>query len=128
MQQDAEKWFASFNDAVLGSLFSRTSDVIVNYIEPMIGSKTGAMTRSVVFGYFGASNVDQVRHNARSVYKRHNEAIRKAAKPGQLLDYRLGSGWKPLCDFLGKEVPLVDFPNVNEQAALKAKIVEQQKK
>jgi hypothetical protein len=40
----------------------------------------------------------------------------------RLLDYRLGEGWGPLCEFLGKEVPVgLEFPRVNETVAFKEK-------
>lgn len=32
-----------------------------------------------------------------------------------VLFYRLGSGWKPLCNFLGKPIPTVDFPHLNKR-------------
>lgn len=32
----------------------------------------------------------------------------------RLLDYELGLGWKPLCDFLGKDIPRKPFPHLNE--------------
>jgi hypothetical protein len=30
------------------------------------------------------------------------------------LEFKLKDGWKPLCEFLGKEVPNEPFPHVNE--------------
>ncbi|KAJ7855678.1 hypothetical protein B0H13DRAFT_1488298, partial [Mycena leptocephala] len=41
---------------------------------------------------------------------------------GGLLEYKLESGWDPLCQILGKEVPDVPFPRINEAAALKSKM------
>lgn len=38
------------------------------------------------------------------------------------MDFRLADGWGPLCEFLGKDVPDVEFPHVNETAALQEKI------
>ena len=36
-----------------------------------------------------------------------------------MLEYKLGSGWKPLCEFLGKNVPQdVDFSRVNDAETL----------
>lgn len=39
------------------------------------------------------------------------------SQPDRLLEYELGTGWEPLCKFLGKPVPSVPFPHVNESAA-----------
>jgi hypothetical protein len=40
----------------------------------------------------------------------------------RLLEYELGSGWDPLCAFLGKEVPDVLFPRANESAIMQEKV------
>ena len=39
----------------------------------------------------------------------------------KLLEYKLGSGWELLCEFLGKQVPDVPFPVVNETEVLNEK-------
>jgi Sulfotransferase domain len=49
-------------------------------------------------------------------YLEHNELVRKVCPPERLLDFKLGSDWKPLCEFLDKEVPDVPYPNVNDKA------------
>jgi len=48
----------------------------------------------------------------------------KAIVPKErLLVYKLGSGWQPLCEFLGKDdVPKVGFPRVNETEELKERV------
>ena len=47
----------------------------------------------------------------------------KATVPKEkLLVYKLGSGWQPLCEFLGKDVPKVGFPRVNETEELKERV------
>lgn len=38
------------------------------------------------------------------------------------MEFELGSGWGPLCEFLGKDVPDTPFPWINETAALHEKI------
>lgn len=42
------------------------------------------------------------------------EAVRKLVPPERLLNYRVGEGWGPLCDFLGIKVPDFEFPHVNK--------------
>lgn len=41
-----------------------------------------------------------------------------------LLIYKMGDGWEPICEFLGKPVPDAEFPWVNEATALKQLIAE----
>jgi hypothetical protein len=56
-------------------------------------------------------------------YYTHYDTIRAATSPERLLNYELGSGWEPLCEFLGKPIPNEPFPHINESAALKDWIV-----
>ena len=128
VERDIEDWYRSFDATVLTELFSRVADVIVNYIEPLVGSLIGPMSRKLIYGYFHASTLDEVRQNARGVYREHYRRIREAVPKERLLEYRLGEGWGPLCDFLGKEVPDgLPFPRINEAAALRAKVREVQR-
>jgi len=51
---------------------------------------------------------------ARGSYRRHNAYVksRLGTKKSQLLIYNVREGWEPLCTFLGKEKPQVEFPEV----------------
>ena len=53
-------------------------------------------------------------------YRKHNELVREAAKGKIFLEYQISQGWKPLCEFLGKDVPEEDFPRADDWAAYKA--------
>ncbi|KAI8889111.1 hypothetical protein K501DRAFT_239453 [Backusella circina FSU 941] len=46
-------------------------------------------------------------------YIKHNEDVIEHVPPERLLMMELGEGWERLCAFLGKEVPSVPYPNVN---------------
>lgn len=41
--------------------------------------------------------------------------LQKAPKD-QLLVYKMGDGWEPLCKFLNKVVPVTEFPHKNKNA------------
>ena len=129
VERDIEDWYKSFNATIITELFSRVTTVIIDYIEPMIGSQVGPLNRKLVYGYFQAKTPNEVRRNARGVYREHYRRIREAVPKERLLEYSLGEGWGPLCEFLGKEVPEgLPFPRVNEAAALKAIVRENQLK
>ncbi len=53
-----------------------------------------------------------------SRYEGHNREVLEyfRDRPDDLLVFRLteGDGWEKLCTFLGKEIPTVDFPHVNQ--------------
>ena len=48
-----------------------------------------------------------------AVYEKHNAEIQSAFSSDRLLVYELGSGWAPLCKFLGKPIPDEDYPHSN---------------
>ena len=63
----------------------------------------------------GARGKKQVRAKARGKYREHYEMVGRVTPRERLLEYRMGDGWEPLCRVLGKEVPDVPFPRVNDQ-------------
>lgn len=60
----------------------------------------------------------EMREKARRAYRDHYALVRRVTPRGRLLEYQLADGWGPLCDFLGKPVPDVPFPRVNDSEAL----------
>ncbi|KAG7405071.1 hypothetical protein LZL87_014244 [Fusarium oxysporum] len=119
--RDFDKWYASY-ETVFEQLWSFGADLAINYAEPLIGFETGVASRKAILGFFEARNVQEARNNAREVYERHYRQLREVVPPEKLLVYRMGEGWEPICGFLDKPVPDVEFPWINEAAALKAKI------
>ena len=59
-----------------------------------------------------------MQEKARRAYRDHYALVRRITPKGRLLEYKLGDGWGPLCEFLGKPVPYVPFPRVNDSEAL----------
>ena len=53
----------------------------------------------------------------------HNYRVKSIVPPEKLLVFNVKQGWKPLCDFLGCEVPTSAFPREN----IKGEIVTQLK-
>ena len=43
-------------------------------------------------------------------YRMHNHRVKSIVPPEKLLVFNVKQGWKPLCDFLGCEVPISAFP------------------
>jgi hypothetical protein len=66
-----------------------------------------------------AKTLQQAKQNSRDVYREHCAEIRRVTPKERLLEYQLGSGCKPLCEFLGRDVPNVPFPHANESKPLK---------
>lgn len=72
-----------------------------------------------VRGWFASNSKSEMKAQAVPMYEKHYALVRNLTPPERLLEYRLGSGWEPLCEFLGKPVPInVPFPSANDQKSL----------
>lgn len=70
----------------------------------------------VVPAAYGTLNDFSAMGPAREAYGRHYERVRELVPKERRLEYEVGEGWGPLCEFLGVEVPLgVEFPRVNDR-------------
>ena len=49
----------------------------------------------------------------RAKYRQHNARVRAVIPSEKLLIYNVKQGWKPLCEFLGCDVPSTQFPRAN---------------
>ena len=47
-------------------------------------------------------------------FREHNSHVRRLVGDEKLLEFEASQGWEPLCRFLGKDVPAMDFPRVND--------------
>lgn len=88
--------------------------LLYNIIDPIIGSGPATNMFKLEFAYFNCKDTAGFRANAKQTYLNHNEHVKHVVPPERLLRYEMGSGWKPLCAFLGKEVPDMPFPFTNE--------------
>lgn len=119
VQRDYQKWYESVFGSLVPTVWNPITNFSVSYIEPLIGSVAGRATRKLILGLFDSKTPEEAQQKARWAFDRHEQRIREAAPPEKLLTYRMGDGWEPLCDFLGKDVPDQDFPWMNEAAMLR---------
>jgi hypothetical protein len=124
VERDIDKWYKSFDEAIITPSFSTAANIMHYIVEPILGTRGSIAMRKALLGYFRATGPEEFRKNAKPIYREHYERIRKTVPKDRLLNYELGSGWEPLCTFLEKPVPNADFPWVNETAALQKKIKE----
>lgn len=111
-ERDIEEWMPSLEEVIDTTSHSSFLD------KKFVGRTSEVITRWQRY-YMNAKTPGEVRVNARTVYRQHYEEMRKLVPKERLLEYTLGSGWEPLCNFLGKRVPGVPFPRVNEAALVK---------
>ena len=53
------------------------------------------------------------------VYNRHIEAVKAAIPAHRLLIMEIKEGWRPICNFLGQDIPDTAFPHANDTAEFK---------
>lgn len=54
----------------------------------------------------------------RATYNRHLEWLRETVPADRLIFLEVKDGWEPLCEALGKDVPNVPFPRINDSEAI----------
>lgn len=118
VEREIESWYASWENALIKSLEIPGLDFYMRF-DGDVRKMVNVAREGVMKYQFHAATTQQYRTNARSTYRAHYAEVRALLKdqPGRLLEYRLGSGWEPLCEFLSQPVPNVKFPHVNESAA-----------
>jgi hypothetical protein len=67
-------------------------------------------------------DTDEVPIGSVRMYQEHNEMVRELAKGREFLKYNVKEGWGPLCKFLGKPVPDIPFPSLNDSEAYASRL------
>ncbi|ETS80192.1 hypothetical protein PFICI_07721 [Pestalotiopsis fici W106-1] len=115
VQRDFDSWWSSFQKEILDKLFAPFFEVQIFLAWYLVGFRGGHAMRKLVFGFFNATTRTEIEAHGRETYDGFFKQVRATVPPEQLLEYRLGSGWEPLCEFLGKDVPNISFPHLNER-------------
>ncbi|MGZ3275578.1 MAG: sulfotransferase family protein [Caulobacteraceae bacterium] len=110
--RDPEQWFESTQ----ATIFSPAN--LERVMQP------GPMT-DFFAGLFG-DIVEHMNDRAYMIdyYLRHDAEVRATVPSDRMLIYPVGSGWGPLCEFLGVPVPEEPFPSENSRSAFVQRIEE----
>lgn len=120
-QRDFDAWYQSYDTGVLQG-FDFDSPIAMfgrKYIAPFSAVYWHMTMWYGIAGWLQAKDIKGMRSNAKDRYQEHFETVRKMVKPGKLLEYHLGDGWKPICEFLDCPMPVEPFPHLNENNAIK---------
>ncbi|KAJ7606804.1 P-loop containing nucleoside triphosphate hydrolase protein [Roridomyces roridus] len=120
VEREIESWYKSFSivaEGIYGPGVQRAT-----ILDPFWTGRSLGVLRQWLALEFGANSLEKAKEVARERYRAHYAEIRRVTPKERLLEYELGSGWEPLCKFLGKPVPDVPFPRLNEAETLKEKI------
>ncbi|KAJ8097698.1 hypothetical protein POJ06DRAFT_226762 [Lipomyces tetrasporus] len=119
VEREFETWWPSFREELIARLYQRYSRLrdVVGW--NILGIRAGYAMRKVHAGFFGAPefSMESIERRAKRTYEEYYNKIREAVplESGRRLEYALGSGWEPLCEFLGKDVPACEFPRLNDR-------------
>ncbi|HXQ10738.1 MAG TPA: sulfotransferase [Caulobacteraceae bacterium] len=111
--RDADQWY----DSAYSTILSPNS--------PATQARTEAGS---VQGEFFASFAGTLRQHIddrawmTDYFRRHDAEVKAAFPSERLLVYQVGSGWDPLCKFLGVPVPDVPYPSENSRGEFIARI------
>ena len=113
VERDEDKWFQSFDSTVIHHMNFRATRWINRFFTIPV-MRYSMMSLRWAECWFGAHTRDDMRAKARQKYREHYKLVREVTPPGRLLEYKVKDGWGPLCEFLGKPIPAVPFPHVND--------------
>ena len=108
--RDSEQWYTS----VMNTIWKLSATALPE------GKRRGdpemieraMMSHEVIWnGVFGGRMDDK--DHVIDCFESHNQEVIDTVPADQLLVYRPGDGWEPLCEFLEKPVPDSDYPRVN---------------
>ena len=109
--RDADKWYESTSQTnwAIPGVIAKTW-ILGYFMAGFLRDGNDMILRRAIGGHQYIDN----REHCIAAYKRHIEEVKRFVPPAQLLVFEVKEGWGPLCEFLGKPVPSVPFPNVNE--------------
>ncbi len=117
VEREIESWYRSFDDNIISAQWSRFNRFVCLLDSKLLGP-VGECHRRWATGWMKSHSKAEMRRKSRQAYREHYALVRKVTPKEQLLEYRLETGWGPLCEFLGKPIPDMPFPRVNDSAAL----------
>ena len=117
VEREIESWYRSFDSNIIDAQWSPYIS-FVSALDPWLLGPVRRCHRRWATGWMDSHSADEMRAKARGAYRDHYELVRRVTPKDRLLEFRLKDGWGPLCDFLGKPVPEVPFPRVNDTEAL----------
>ena len=120
VERDIEAWCKSMEIVGNGSYNPFVKAFAL--LDPSFMGRLAGTSFQWLHGEFHAYTKAQFDANLRPTYRRHYALVRSLVPKERLLEYELGSGWEPLCGFLGKEVPEIDFPRLNEGKVMQRKV------
>ncbi|KAF2857160.1 hypothetical protein K470DRAFT_12862 [Piedraia hortae CBS 480.64] len=112
--RDVDAWYVSIKETIGRMMGSWVLRGLALLGDPFLG-KYIPMMDAVWVGFFGCGIEDE--EGTKRRFREHYEHIRGIVPDEKRYDMRVGEGWVGLCKFLGKDVPNVEYPRVNDREA-----------
>ena len=119
-ERDEDSWIKSYVNQLESISAARYWYTIPRYLLSPTARKVKNIVNSYGNAVFGSCNPKST-YVFRKRYRIHNHRVKSVVPADKLLVYNVKQGWKPLCDFLGCEVPTVAFPHENIKAGIIAR-------
>lgn len=113
VERDVEKWLPSIA-VLLDGVLNPVARYVFRFTDPTWFGRISNLGATWIGVLLGSTDLAQAKRNARQAYETYYARIYAQIPKERMIKYELGSGWEPLCEFLGKEVPDVPFPHCNE--------------
>jgi hypothetical protein len=104
--RDADSWYQSVT-ATFEPMVTNWPIRFAHFFHPVTFQYEIIIT---IYHYFFRGSFER---NGKTIYANHNNMVRRLVPKERLLEYHVREGWKPLCDWLGKDTPKREIPNVN---------------
>ncbi|KAJ0114068.1 hypothetical protein N8I77_007123 [Diaporthe amygdali] len=105
--RDPESWHKSTSKTIYQGITDPTSQVISHF------DWAFSLYRPMLVTLWDRLFEGDFENRGVEVFKRHYDLVRELVPPERLLEYDVGDGWGPLCEFLGEDRPAAPFPYTN---------------
>ena len=122
VRDNEDVWLKSWVDQIAlfrgSGFFQRMIQMILRYIIPLTQGFDVPFFDDIDMAAYGTLRPESTVLYKKK-YREHNERVRAVIPKEKLLIFNVKQGWKPLCEFLGCDIPDQEFPrqNVKGEAA-----------
>jgi len=119
IDRDEDRWYESWN-TMNTNAHGNFITTLLAWTDPFWFGRIQKLGHLILECRYGSRDLEVQRQRARAAFRNHYAEIRATVPSERILTYQLGTGWEPLCKFLGKDIPDVPFPRRNEAEAIVA--------
>jgi len=113
--RDPDEWFDSMQATIVPFITSMSAQS-----EDLHLKELAAWSKRVIARDIFDNKMDD-RAYATKIYRAHTSRVIDTIPRERLLIFQVSDGWAPLCEFLDRDIPSLDFPNTNSAANFRDK-------